>query len=112
LANRPLRCIVMGIPTSQNLDTPEGLEGRLSVGIRRIPAELPHLTEPELGKLRRTRMDSGRASTLDLLRGLPISQEVLRPLGTLNLTFFTLSARGSTVVFIGVRRCSGQRLGV
>jgi hypothetical protein len=37
-----------------------------------------------------------------------------RPLGLggLNLTFFTPSARGSTVVFIGgVRRCSGQRLG-
>jgi hypothetical protein len=76
-------------------------------------------------------MDSGRGSTLELLRGLPTSQEVLRPSephlslystkiefgsplvgGGLNLTFFTLSARGSTVVFIGgVRQCSGRRLG-
>jgi hypothetical protein len=38
----------MGIPTSRNPDTPEGLEGRLSVGIRRIPVELPHSTEPKL----------------------------------------------------------------
>jgi hypothetical protein len=30
----------------------------------------------------------------------------------LNLTFFTLSARGSTVVFIGVRRSSRWRLGM
>jgi hypothetical protein len=33
--------------------------------------------------------------------------------GGLNLTFFTPSAGGSTVVFLGgVRRCSGQRLGM
>jgi hypothetical protein len=44
----------MGVPTSQNPDTPKGLENRLSVGIHIIPAELPHLTEPELGKLCRT----------------------------------------------------------
>jgi hypothetical protein len=65
-------------------------------------------------------MDSSIASTLELLQGFPTSQEVLQPLepqlslysrkiefgsplGELNLTFFTLSARGSTVVFIGVR---------
>jgi hypothetical protein len=57
----------VGIPKSQNPNTPEGLESRLSVGIHRIPTELPHLTKLELGKLRRTRMDSGRASTLELL---------------------------------------------
>jgi hypothetical protein len=42
----------VGIPTSQNPDTPKGLESRLSVGIHRIPAELPYSTELELGKLR------------------------------------------------------------
>jgi hypothetical protein len=63
----------MGILTSRDPDTPGGLESRLSVRIRRIPAELPYLTELELGKLHRTRMDSGRASTLELLQGLPTS---------------------------------------
>jgi hypothetical protein len=41
----------MGIPTIRNPDTPEGLESQLSVGIHRIPVELPHSAEPELGKL-------------------------------------------------------------
>jgi hypothetical protein len=40
----------MGNQTSQNLDTPEGVEGRLSIGIRRIPAELQHSTKLELRK--------------------------------------------------------------
>jgi hypothetical protein len=44
----------MGIPTSQNPDTLEGLESRLSVRIRRIPVELPHSTKQELGNLRQT----------------------------------------------------------
>jgi hypothetical protein len=44
----------MGIPTSQNLDTPEGLESRLSVKICRILVELPHSTDLELRKLYRT----------------------------------------------------------
>jgi hypothetical protein len=42
----------MGIPTSRDPDTPEGLESRLSVRIHRISVELPHLTELELEKLR------------------------------------------------------------
>jgi hypothetical protein len=57
----------MGIPTSRDLDTPEGLESWLYVRIHRILAELPHSTELELEKLHRIRMDSGRASTLELL---------------------------------------------
>jgi hypothetical protein len=69
----------MGIPTSQNPDTLEGLENWLSVGIHTILAELPHSTEPELRKLRRTRTDFGRASALELLRGVLRSREVLRP---------------------------------
>jgi hypothetical protein len=110
----------VGIPTSQGPDTPEGLESRLYVRIHRIQAELPHSTKLELRKLRRTRMDSGRASALELLRGLLTSQEVLHSSeprlslnsikiefleahwgGGLNLTFFTPSIGGSTVVFIG-----------
>jgi hypothetical protein len=67
LVNHPLRGIVAGIPTSQNHDTLEGLESRFSVGIRRILGELLHLIKLELKKLRRTRMDSGRASVLELL---------------------------------------------
>jgi hypothetical protein len=69
----------MDMPTSQNPDTVEGLESRFSVGIHRISAERPHSTELELTKLCRTRMNSGRASTVELLRGLPTSQEVLWP---------------------------------
>jgi hypothetical protein len=57
----------VGILTSQNPNTPEELESWLSVGIHRILAELPHSTELELGKLRQTRTDSGRASVLELL---------------------------------------------
>jgi hypothetical protein len=41
----------MGIPISRDPNTLEGLESRLSVGIHRIPAELPHSIELELGKL-------------------------------------------------------------
>jgi hypothetical protein len=69
----------VGLRTSQNPDTPEGLESWLSVGIRRIPAKLPHSTELEHGKLDRTQTDSSRASILELLGGLPTSWEVLHP---------------------------------
>jgi hypothetical protein len=57
----------VGIPISQDPDTQEGLESRLSVRIHRILAELPHSIKLELGKLHRIRTDSGRASTLELL---------------------------------------------
>jgi hypothetical protein len=54
VVNHPLEGNVAGIPTSQNPDTLEGLESQLSVGIRRILAELSHSTKLELGKLYRT----------------------------------------------------------
>jgi hypothetical protein len=38
----------VGILTSQNPNTPEGLESRLPVGIHRIPTELPHSNKLEL----------------------------------------------------------------
>jgi hypothetical protein len=66
-----------GYPDNRNPDTPEGLESRLSIGIHRIPVELSHSIELELKKLHRTVMDSDRASTLELLRGLLTSREVL-----------------------------------
>jgi hypothetical protein len=66
----------MGIARSQNPDTPEGLESWLFVRIHRVLAELPHSTELELGKLYQTRMYSSRASSLEILRRLPMSQEV------------------------------------
>jgi hypothetical protein len=59
--------------TSRDSNTPEGPKSRLSVGIRRIPPELPHSTKLELRKLCRTQMDFGTASALNLLRGLPTS---------------------------------------
>jgi hypothetical protein len=52
LANQPLRGNVVGIPTSQNPDTPEGLEGRLSVKIHIIPIELPYSNKLKLRKHR------------------------------------------------------------
>jgi hypothetical protein len=60
----------VGIPTSRDPNTPEGFESRLSIGIRRILAKLPHLIELELGKLHQTRMDSDRALVLKLHQGL------------------------------------------
>jgi hypothetical protein len=78
LVNHPLWGNVAGILTSRNPDTLEGLESRFSVKIHRIPAELPHLTELELNKLRWTWIDSGRTSAFKLLWWLPTSQEVLR----------------------------------
>jgi hypothetical protein len=131
LVNYPLWDNVTGIPTSQNPDTPEGLESRLYIKIHRILAELSNLIELELGKLCRSQMDSGRASTLELLQGLPTSREVFRPseprlslsLSTLqewtwehyrglNLTFFTPSIGRSRRVFIrGLSRCLGRSLG-
>jgi hypothetical protein len=73
LTNHPLRGNVVGIPTSQDPDIPEGLKSWLSVRIRRIPAELLHSIELELKKLCWIRMDSGRASALELLQGLSTS---------------------------------------
>jgi hypothetical protein len=69
----------MGIATGWDPDTPEGLESSSSIRIHRILAELLHSTELELEKLCRTREDSGRASVLELLRGLSTSREVLWP---------------------------------
>jgi hypothetical protein len=87
----------VGIPTSQNPHTLEGLESRLSVGIHRILAELPHSTELELEKLHRTRTDSDRASVLELLRGLPISREVLWPLEPWLSLYSTENELGSII---------------
>jgi hypothetical protein len=41
----------MGILTSRNLDTPEGLEQKLFIGIHRILVELPHSSQLELRNL-------------------------------------------------------------
>jgi hypothetical protein len=67
LANHPLRGNVMGIQTSQDPDTPKGLESQLSIRIRRILTEVPHSTEVELRKLYRIRMDSGSVVVLEQL---------------------------------------------
>jgi hypothetical protein len=87
----------MGIPTSWNPDTPEGLKSRLFVRIHRISAKLLHSTELELGKLHRTRMDSGRAFAIELLQGLPTSQEVLRPSKPCLYLYSTKNELGSTI---------------
>jgi hypothetical protein len=87
----------VGILTSRDPNTPERLESGLSIGIRKIPAELPHSIELELGKLRRIRTDSVRASVLELLRGLPISQEVLRPSEPCLSLYSTKNEHGSII---------------
>jgi hypothetical protein len=78
----------MGILTSWNTDTLEGLESRFSVEIRRILTELPDSTELELGKLCRTRTDSGRAGSLPALRTSPLS---------LSLSLLNKNELGSTI---------------
>jgi hypothetical protein len=73
----------MGIPTSQNPNTPEGLESRLSVRIRIIPSELPHSTELELGKLHRSRTGSGKVLRLSYSED---SRQARKSSGHQNLT--------------------------
>jgi hypothetical protein len=87
----------MGIPTSRDPDTPEGLESWLSIRIRIILAKLPHSTELELGKLHRTRMESDRASVLVLLGGLSTCQEVFRPSEPRLSLYSTKNKLGSTI---------------
>jgi hypothetical protein len=86
----------MGILTRWNPHTLVGPKSRLSVGIHKIPAELLHSTELELRKLHQTRTDSGRASALELLRGLPTSQDVHRPLEPCLSLYSTKSELEST----------------
>jgi hypothetical protein len=95
--NHPLWVNVMGILTSWTPDTPEGLKSQLSVKIHRIPEELPHSIELELGKPCWTQMDFGRASTLELLRGLPTNQEVPWPLEPHLSLYSTKNELGSTI---------------
>jgi hypothetical protein len=97
LVNHPLWNNVMGILTNQDPDTPEELKSRFFVGIPRIPTELPHSTQLELGELHWINMDSGRASTLELLRGLPTSQEVLHPSKPCLSLYSTKNELGSTI---------------
>jgi hypothetical protein len=85
------------IPTSQDTNTPEGLESQFSVRNHRIPPEPPHSTEPGFGKLHKTQMDSGRVSALELLRGLLTSWEVLQPLQPHLSLYSTKNKLGSTI---------------
>jgi hypothetical protein len=85
------------ILTSQDSSTPEGLESWFSIKIHRIPAELPHSTEVELKKLRRTQTDSGRALALELLRGLLTIREVLQPSEPHLSLYSTRTKLGSTL---------------
>jgi hypothetical protein len=87
----------VAILTSWDPDTPEGLESRLSIGIRIIPAELPHSTELELVKLRPIQTDSNRASALELLQGFPTSREVLWTSKPRISLYSTKNELGSTI---------------
>jgi hypothetical protein len=87
----------VGIPISQNPDTPEGLKVQLSVRIHRLLAELPHSTKLELERLHRTRTDFGKASMLELLHGLLARWEVLRPSEPRRSLYTTKNELGSTI---------------
>jgi hypothetical protein len=106
LVNHPLWGNVVGLPTSWNPDTPEGLESRLSVEIHRIPVELPHLTKLEPEKLRRTQTDSRRASALELLWGL------LEPRLSLYSTRMNLGALYGTKPHSLHTFCQGEHVGI
>jgi hypothetical protein len=82
---------------SWNSNTLDGLEILFFVGIHRILAELPPLTELELRKVHRTQTDSGRPSTLELLRGLSTYQEVLWPSEPDLSLYSTKNKLGSTI---------------
>jgi hypothetical protein len=72
------------------------------------PAELPRSSYSEDSR------QFGKTSCPQNLTSLSTLQRLNleAPWRVLNLTFYTLSIRGSTVVLIGgVRQCSGQRLG-
>jgi hypothetical protein len=119
----------VGIPTSRNPDTLDGLEGWLSVKIRRISVELPHSNQTRARKTlsnsngfqqsfysRATPRTPNKSGSPPALRTSPLSllykDRIWKPIvgggGGLNLTLFLLSFGGSTVVFIGgVRRCFG-----
>jgi hypothetical protein len=58
---------------------------------------LPHSTKLELRKIHQTRMDSGRAFTLELPGGLPTSREVLQPSEPHLSLYSTKNELGSTI---------------
>jgi hypothetical protein len=89
--------MLLHILFSSKIRALQGLESRLSVGIHRVPAGLPHSTEQELRNLCQTRADSGRAFTLELLRGLQTSQEVLQPSEPHLSVYSTKNELGSTI---------------
>jgi hypothetical protein len=97
IGNHPLRGNVVGILTSRDPDTLEGLESQLSIRIHKNPAELSHSTELELKKYHRIQMDFGRASVLELLRGHQISREVFRPSKPHLSLYSTKNELGSTI---------------
>jgi hypothetical protein len=108
LVNHPLRGDVTGIPISQNPDTP-GLStsSKNSIKPERILAELSRSSYSNTpNKLRCA--TTLKTSPLSLL----YKNELGSTIGGLNLTLFTLSVEGGTMVFIGgVRWCCGRRLG-
>jgi hypothetical protein len=87
----------VGISTSWDSNTLEGLESWSSIKIHRIPTEVLHLTELELGKHYRTREDFGRALVLKLLRGFPTCWEVLWPSEPRLSLYSTRTKLGSTL---------------
>jgi hypothetical protein len=73
----------MGIPTSQNPDTPKGLEQRLSVEIHKIMAELPHSSKLEPRNHVRPQRILAELPCLSYEEG---SREAGRPSGPQSLT--------------------------
>jgi hypothetical protein len=99
----------MGITTSQNPNTPEGLKQRLSVGIHRIPIELPHSSKLEPRNLVGPRRISAE---------LPCSsyeedpQQARRPSSPQSLTTLPTRLRLATTLRMGALQVESPKCGV
>jgi hypothetical protein len=90
----------------QSFHTRPNQSSENSTELEWIPAELSRLSYFEYFR------QSEKSSDPQNLASLSTLQEwTWEHYRGLNLTLFTLSARGSTIVFIGVRRYCGWRLG-
>jgi hypothetical protein len=99
----------MGIPTSQNPDTPKGLEQRLSFEIHRIPAELPHSS-----KLEPRNPIGPQRIPIELLRSSyeEGSRQAGRPSGPQSLATLPTRLRLATTLIMGALQVESRKCGV
>jgi hypothetical protein len=99
----------MGIPRSQNPDTPKGLEQRLSFKIHRIPAELPHSS-----KLEPRNPIGPQRIPIELLRSSyeEGSRQAGRPSGPQSLATLPTRLRLATTLIMGALQVESRKCGV